>query len=164
MSATPLSSHLSLGKGTALVCFVCASLIGCGGRDIPIEPAEAEPAQESAAPPARVPALVTNASGVRVAAASAADASVESRITVRRQPLGLEVREGSVAQFSVEAEGSQTLAYQWLRDGEPVVGETGTVFQFSVSAADDLARISVIITAERGAVLSRPALLRVRKT
>jgi hypothetical protein len=164
MSVAPFSGHGSFGNGATLVGILCASLIGCGGRDFPTDLATAEPNQESAAPPARAPALVTIEPGVRDAAASAAPANIASPVVVRRQPLSLEVREGSVAQFSVEAEGSHALTYQWLRDGEPVAGETGTVFQFSVTSDDDLSRISVLITVEHGSVLSKSALLRVRKT
>ena len=164
MSVASFLSHWSLGKGATLACIVCASLIGCGGRDFPGDPATAEPNQESAAPPARASALVGSEAGVTAAAASAALATIDSPIVVRRHPLGLEAREGSVAQFSMEAEGSHSLTYQWLRDGEPVSGETGTVFQFTVTSDDDLARINVVITAERSTVHSKSALLRVRRT
>lgn len=164
MSAASFSSQWSLVKGAALVCLFCVSLLGCGGRDFPADPATAESKQESTPPPAVASAFVSREAVATAAAASAASACIESPIVVRRQPLDLEVREGGVVQFSVEAEGSHPLAYQWLRDGEPVAGETGTVFQFSATSDDDLARISVVITAGRETLLSRPALLRVRKT
>lgn len=58
--------------------------------------------------------------------------------------------EGRSTRFHVLAAGPD-LRYQWLRDGTPIAGETGSVLVIpSVSAADAEAQFSVVVTNEHG--------------
>jgi cyclophilin family peptidyl-prolyl cis-trans isomerase len=43
---------------------------------------------------------------------------------ITRQPVSVTVLEGGTAKLTVKASGSGTLNYQWLKDGEELVGET----------------------------------------
>ena len=139
IGAAVSSSHKCRGMQGALGWLIVLGLTGCGGGDFP--------------------------DGFRTTATSA-DASApasrtESFVVIRRQPLGVEVREGSVAQFGVDADGPRSITYQWLRDGEPIEGETGSILRVLVTPADHLARISVIVKAGGATIQSDSAVLRV---
>jgi hypothetical protein len=102
--------------------------------------------------------------GVAAAAATGTGASApaeESGLVIRRQPQGVQAREGGVAEFSVEVDGPGRVSYQWLRDDESIDGETGPVLRLPVTAADHLARFRVEIRAGSARMQSLPALLRV---
>ena len=136
-------------------------LAGCGGGDFPVDAPATEAPAVSGASVTQATALDGAATTATLAAASASASSAEPSVVIRRQPLGVEVREGSIAQFSVDAEGSRSVTYQWLRDDEVIEGETGTILKLTVTPADHLARISVIIRAGRTTLQSDSALLRV---
>lgn len=127
---------------------VALGLAGCGGGDFAFDAASAD-APAAAAVPAAPPAA---------GASAAADAPV---LSIRRQPRSVEVRAGSIVLFGVDVEGPGAVSYQWLRDDQPMAGETGAVLQLSVDPADHLARISVIVSAGRRSVRSDAAVLRV---
>lgn len=82
---------------------------------------------------------------------------------IRRQPHSVEVRDGEVALFTVAAEGFRAaVSYQWLRDGEPLNGEIGSILQLPATADDHLAKISVLVGSGPAAVQSERVVLRVR--
>lgn len=82
--------------------------------------------------------------------------------TLLRQPVGQQVSAGQAAAFTVAAEGSPPLRYQWQRDGVNLSGETGPRLTVaSVVAADSGARFRVRVSNSVGAVLSAEAVLTV---
>lgn len=131
-------------------------LCGCGGgdfqvgADVPATPTEPRATAGQAVGPAAA-----------AAAASAPGAGGGSALRIHRPPQGIEVVAGEVAQFGVEVEGPPAVTYQWLRDEQPIDGETGPVLRLRTDAADHLARISVIVRAGGRTVRSDAAVLRV---
>ena len=84
--------------------------------------------------------------------APAADASAASQPpTVRSKSYPLVVREGSVATFTVTAQGAGPMKYQWRRDGVDIAGASERYYIVaSALLADDTAHYSVRISNEQG--------------
>ncbi len=139
-------------------------LSGCGGGDFQFDAGADDTPAESAAPSAPPPAAGRDRQHAEAAAAVASAADGESILRIRRQPQAAEVAEGELVQFGVDLEGPSAVAsvtYQWLRDEQPIDGETGPVLRLRANAADHLARISVTVRAGRRSVHSDAAVLRV---
>ena len=80
-------------------------------------------------------------------------AAVAPAVTVG--PLDATVNDGSAATFSVVATGSAPLAFQWLRNGVPVVGATTPTYSTTALAlADDGAEYTVTVSNVAGSVTS----------
>lgn len=78
-------------------------------------------------------------------------------------PQAAAVVTGQSAQFTVQASGTAPLHYQWLRDGEAVVGATGTTLTLpAVQMGDSGAAISVRIGNAAGSVTSAAVTLTVQ--
>lgn len=70
---------------------------------------------------------------------------------VRSKSYPVMVREGDVAMFTVTADGTQPMQYQWQRNGVDIAGATGRYYIVSsVTLADADAHYSVRITNEHG--------------
>lgn len=81
-------------------------------------------------------------------------------IVVQPQSQGLPA--GGFALFTVQAIGSQPLAYQWRRNGENIVGQNFSVLLLQgVQPSDHGARFSVVVTNAAGSVTSDEAVLSV---
>ncbi len=66
---------------------------------------------------------------------------------------------GTVAMFTVQAEGAAGLAYQWLRDGLPIDGATDPAFTLPSAQPTDAAPYSVIVSAGGYSAVSKVATL-----
>lgn len=78
------------------------------------------------------------------------------------QPGGQTVAVGGRAEFAVTAAGTPPLAFQWGRDGTPIAGATtSTYFTSAVTAADNGATFSVVVSNAVGMVSSTAATLTV---
>jgi Immunoglobulin I-set domain len=88
--------------------------------------------------------------------APAADASPASQPpTVGSKSYPLVVREGSVATFTVIAQGAEPMKYQWRRDGVDIAGASERHYMVSSALlADDTAHYSVRISNEHGSAAS----------
>lgn len=85
--------------------------------------------------------------------------TVLPRIT--QGPASISVPPGRAAGFSVTATGP-ALSYQWRRNGTDIPGATGATYSIpSVTAADDGARFSVVVSNSYGSVTSAEATLTV---
>lgn len=71
------------------------------------------------------------------------------------------VTEGEVATFSVAANGTAPLSYQWRRGAFDVVGATGATYSFTPGLADTGSTFSVVVTNAAGSVTSVQATLTV---
>ncbi len=104
---------------------------------------------------------VSNSVGTTVSA----DAVVKGQLlhpSITTQPQAIAVYRGATAAFSVDAQGSAPLAYQWFRDGVPVPGAIAATWSMpSVSAADDRAQFHVTVTNAVGSAISNVVTLRV---
>lgn len=78
------------------------------------------------------------------------------------QPESQTVDEGAAATFSVLADGTPPYGYQWLKNGIPVPGADDQSFTIQrVTAGDQGARISVLVTGPAGSTMSAEAILTV---
>ncbi len=81
--------------------------------------------------------------------------------TVITQPISAVVSAGYPASFSALGFGGLPLSYQWLRNGSPVGGATGTNLSFASTDATNTGNYTVVITNSYGSVTSRVARLTV---
>lgn len=80
-------------------------------------------------------------------------------IHVRTQPKSVVSYRGGSAGFSVEAEGRPPMSYQWLFNGVPLPGETGSTLGLSNLNSLEAGGYHVVISNVAGVVTSTPALL-----
>lgn len=86
---------------------------------------------------------------------------------ITRQPAAAVAQAGQTVQFSVEATGSQPLAFQWRRDGIPIAGATSSVLTLATARASDAAAApgyAVIVSNVAGSTTSAAAALTVVET
>ncbi|GCE12261.1 sugar-binding protein [Tengunoibacter tsumagoiensis] len=81
--------------------------------------------------------------------------------TVLTQPQSTNVVEGNSTSLSVAATGTPPLSYQWLRNGSPISGATGSIYTFSAAGSDNGAQYSVQISNGQGSTTSTSATLSV---
>jgi hypothetical protein len=106
--------------------------------------------------------VVTNSAGSVTSAAVALTVNPAVAPSVTSQPTGLTLTPGTAATFSVQADGSAPLAYQWQRDGIDVPGATAASYTLATpSAADSGATFRVVVSNAAGSTLSNSVLLSV---
>ncbi len=82
--------------------------------------------------------------------------------TIDQQPQSQLVSIGNNASFNVTANGGTPLSYHWLRDGSVIPGAISSAYQVNgVTATDDGARFSVVVTNSYGTITSSEAILSV---
>ena len=82
--------------------------------------------------------------------------------TITTQPSDQSVNSGQAATFSVTAAGTQTLTYQWQRNGAPIGGATSATYATAATTqADNGATFAVVVTNSAGSITSRTAKLTV---
>lgn len=84
--------------------------------------------------------------------------------SITAAPAALTVDDGAAASFSVTAQGSGTLSYQWSRNGALIAGATSTTLTLAAVqfTTDQGAQFSVTITNAAGSVTSAAATLTVK--
>ena len=87
--------------------------------------------------------------------------SSQSGISITSQPQDAVVEVGKNASFNVTVSGEAPITYQWRRDGANIPGATAATYSLRVTASDDEAVFSVVVTNGRGSVTSRNATLAV---
>ncbi len=99
---------------------------------------------------------------IRAAQTAAAIGVPPEPITILRHPADLTVFAGQTAAFDLELSGTGPISYQWLRNGAPVDGATGSSYTLADSAvSDDQALFSVAVTNTLGGTVSTAARLTV---
>jgi hypothetical protein len=106
---------------------------------------------------------------VVVTAAGGSATSRDARLTVTARPPSMTTQPANAssqfqtgAVFTAQASGTAPLAYQWLRNGVALSGETGTTLSLpSVNYGDDGARYAVSVTNAGGEITSQSAVLTV---
>ncbi len=82
--------------------------------------------------------------------------------TIVTQPASQTVNELETATFTVVANGTAPLTYQWQRDGADISGATGASYTTSVAAySDNGASFTVVVSNSEGSVTSSAAVLTV---
>ncbi len=88
--------------------------------------------------------------------------SVSGGPTISAQPVDVDACPGDNAMFSVTANGTGTLSYQWYANGEALTNETAASLTLAgVTAVDDGLVITVEICDDNGVVISDAAILSV---
>lgn len=80
---------------------------------------------------------------------------------IQTQPAGQSLAAGGNVALTVAATGTAPLTYQWLKDGEKVIGQTGTSFPLNTIGIGDAAGYSVVVANSVGSVTSLVAVLTV---
>lgn len=102
--------------------------------------------------------LVSNAVGTVWAWAAL---EVDTVAEVFRQPVGGTVSEGAYKAFTVIADGSTPISYQWQLNSEAIAGATGASYVIESATTNDAGSYSVLVTNDIGGELSDEAVLTV---
>jgi hypothetical protein len=78
-------------------------------------------------------------------------------------PVGTNAVAGSLVTFTVVAEGTAPLRYQWEHNGTALKGATNSSFTFPAVTASDAGRIQVLVRNAGGSVVSAAATLKVER-
>ena len=90
-----------------------------------------------------------------------ASLTVKSLPVVVTQPQGEVLRAGARLELSVNVTSTETVTYQWRRNGAKISGATHDTFVVPVARTSDAATYDVVVTNSAGSVTSAGALLRV---
>src|SRR5262249_19136858 len=77
------------------------------------------------------------------------------------QPMSITVVAGAQVQFTVTADGSSPLGFQWRKDGAAIPGATSVPYPTASAGADDAGSYTVPVTNSSGSAPSDPATLTV---
>lgn len=94
---------------------------------------------------------------------SAASLTVNALVVapaISQQPVSQSVIEGNTAVFYVTATGT-TLSYQWMKNGAPLLGATGSSLTLSGTVLSDAGQYAVVVSNSAGSVTSTTASLAV---
>lgn len=81
----------------------------------------------------------------------------ETKLEITEQPEGAIVAEGHSFTLSVMATGVAAVEYQWLKDGEPITGADGPVYQVAAASLDDAGIYACRVTDGKETALSKAA-------
>ena len=105
---------------------------------------------------------VTNSAGsISSTAAVLTVNSAATAPTIITQPISLTVTAGASATFTVNANGSAPLTYQWRRNGTALPGATAATFNIANTANADAASYTVVVANSAGSITSTAATLTV---
>jgi hypothetical protein len=102
---------------------------------------------------------ITNGGGT--VTSSTATLSVFAPPAITSQPRSLSITEGQNATFTVAANGSGTLHYQWSKNGSAIAGATGTRLKMTNAQMSYAGKYTVNVTNAYGLVTSSQATLTV---
>ena len=78
------------------------------------------------------------------------------------QPQSVTTSLGGNATFTISAQGTSPLIYQWMRNGQPVgAPSTSATFQITAASAGSIGTYECVVTNAHGSVVSQPATLTV---
>jgi formylglycine-generating enzyme required for sulfatase activity len=103
--------------------------------------------------------VVANAAGSVTSGTAVLTVSAVPSISV--QPVGTNVRTGSLAAFSVTAAGTAPLLYQWRKNSTAISGGTSSILSIASVGSIDAGTYDVVITNAAGSVTSSAAILTV---
>lgn len=86
-------------------------------------------------------------------------AQSETLPKITGQPNSFQLSEGANAVFTVTATGSNSLSYQWIKDGVKLVGANYTMLNIAHLTAADTGSYTVVVSNSYGTVSSIPATL-----
>jgi len=102
-------------------------------------------------------------SGAESIESAGAVLSVSTLPVITQQPQGLVAFSGADVIFSVLATGSGPLQYEWLRNGEPIVGAVTPDINLPGITLGEAGNYSVLVSNSAGSIASELAVLTVRE-
>lgn len=72
--------------------------------------------------------------------------NADAPVTIATDPVSRTAPDGTPVTFSARAYGSSPLFYQWLRNGQPLTGETTPSLSVNTSSANDGAKYSLVVS------------------
>jgi phospholipase/lecithinase/hemolysin len=103
--------------------------------------------------------VARNAVGFAPSGVAVLNVIVPPQIT--SQPASTNVESGAAVTFSVTAEGTAPLHYQWERDGAAIAGQTNSLLAISAVKPAQAGKYQVLVKNQGGSVLSSAAVLKV---
>ncbi len=85
--------------------------------------------------------------------------AASTALAITAQPLPQTVAPGGAFTLSVGATGPGALTYQWILNGSPIPGATGSTYAVASAAASDAGSYTVTVTGATGSVTSTPAVI-----
>lgn len=92
---------------------------------------------------------------------SGSSAGSSAAPSIAAQPQAISVLAGQPASFSVTAQGTGSLVYQWRKGGTAIPGATSTTYSIASAQTGDAGAYSVVVTNHAGTVTSADAALTV---
>ncbi len=102
---------------------------------------------------------VTNAAGAATSREATLSVTPAIPPSFSSPPQGQSIFEGQSVSFSVGMEGSWPMRYQWLKDGSPITGATGSYFSIQTAKRSDAGSYTVVATNHAGSATSAAATL-----
>jgi len=90
--------------------------------------------------------------------------NVTPKTTITSEPLSLNICENTNANFSVAANGSGSLTYQWFKNGNIIIGANDSILTFNAITANDAANYTVAVYGTCGNILSDSAHLSLKES
>ncbi|HEX2854224.1 MAG TPA: immunoglobulin domain-containing protein [Opitutaceae bacterium] len=109
-------------------------------------------------------AVATNVAGSVTSSGAVLTVNTTSAPTLATQPVSQTVVEGGTAVFSVEATGTPTPSYQWMKNGGAVAGATTPLLVLRPLSAASIGAYTCVVTNTAGSVTSNAANLNVVAT
>lgn len=105
--------------------------------------------------------VVSNAFGAVYSSAATVTVTQPTAPTITTQPRSVSATSGSTVSFTVEASGTPSPSYQWLKDGAPVAGATTRTLIFLSASSANAGTYAVAASNSQGTVVSSGATLTV---
>lgn len=109
-------------------------------------------------------AVATNSAGSATSNAATLTVSTTSAPTITTQPVSQTVVDGGTAVFSVDATGTPTPSYQWMKNGAAVAGATTPLLVVRPLSAASVGNYTCVVTNSVGSTTSSAANLNVVTT
>ena len=102
--------------------------------------------------------VVSNSQGSQQSQVAQLDVSTNSvDIQILSHPVSMQLTSGETASLTVAASGTESLSYQWLFNGAPIVGATSPTYTLSNVSESDAGSYRVQVSAGETSVLSSGA-------
>jgi alpha-tubulin suppressor-like RCC1 family protein len=105
--------------------------------------------------------VATNVAGSTTSNAALLTVNAVVAPVIVQQPVGLTVMQGTAANFSVVATGTNPLSYQWYFNGQSISGATGSMLLVSNVQPSNAGNYAVVVTNLGGSITSNAAALSV---
>lgn len=102
---------------------------------------------------------ITNSVSSVTSTAAVLSVAAPTAPTITTQPASQTVNVGTVASFSVVADGTAPFTYQWYKDSAPIGGAVASTYSIAGTQASDAGNYTVVVTNSVGSTTSNAATL-----